>query len=62
MNDLLQNGAMISQETVKDFQDAVKDEYGVVLEVSEATQILEGMVGYFDVLATIDCKEKGQVS
>ncbi len=53
---------MICEQTIKEFQDAVKDEYGVVLELTEATQILEGMVGYFDVLATIDCRDKDQVS
>ncbi len=52
----------LSEVTIKEFRDAVKDEYGLVLEITEATQILEGMVGYFDVLATIDCREKGQVS
>lgn len=53
---------MICEQTIKEFQDAVKAEYGVALELIEATQILEGMIGYFDVLATIDCREKGQVS
>lgn len=53
---------MICEQTIKEFQDAVMNEYGLVLELTEATQILEGMVGYFDVLATIDSREKGQVS
>ena len=53
---------MICEQTIREFQDAVKEEYGVVLEFTEATQILEGMVGYFDVLARIDCRDKDQVS
>ena len=48
----------LSEDIIKEFQSAVKDEYGIDMELVEATQILQGMVGYFDVLAKIDCKNK----
>jgi len=48
----------LSEDIIKEFQNAVKDEYGIDMELIEATRILQGMVGYFDVLARIDCKNK----
>ena len=48
---------MISQETVKEFQCAIKAEHGVVLDDKEALEILSNWVAYFDLLAKIDSRE-----
>lgn len=53
---------MVSEQTIKEFQEAVKDEYGVILETAEAIRILSNWVGYFNTLATIDHREKSQKS
>lgn len=44
---------MISDDTYKKFQEAVKKEYGKDLTDKEAREILTGMVNYFDLLAKI---------
>lgn len=49
---------MISPETYKGFQDAVKEEYGTTLTESETKEILDGLVGYFGALVEIDAKIK----
>jgi len=49
---------MISQETVKEFREAVKTEYSVEIDETEAREILANLVGYFDVLAQINHQDK----
>lgn len=49
---------MISEQTVKDFQEAVKTEYGIQLDPTEAHSVLQNWVGYFDLLAKINFREK----
>lgn len=44
---------MISDDTYKKFQEAVKKEQGKDLTDKEAREILNGMVGYFDLLMKI---------
>jgi hypothetical protein len=53
---------VISTETVKEFQDAIKDEFGVQLNEKEAGEVLRNWVGYFDLLAKIDSRADGQAS
>lgn len=53
---------MISNETVKEFQSVVELELGTVLDEKEATEILANLVGYFDLLAKIDHRDKVQAS
>ncbi|MCX6739431.1 MAG: hypothetical protein NT098_05300 [Candidatus Parcubacteria bacterium] len=47
---------MITPETFKEFQVAVKEIYGKDLTMQEAEEILRGCVGYFDLLAKIDAR------
>jgi len=49
---------MVSPETIKEFQEAVKKDYGVVISLQEAEETLRGLVGYYDKLAEIDSREK----
>ena len=44
---------MISRETIVEFQVAVKEEYDKEISFEEATEILTGLVMYFDLLAKI---------
>jgi len=44
---------MIREETIVEFQNALKEEYGKDVSLKEAGEILLGMVGYFDTLAKI---------
>lgn len=53
---------MISDETIKEFQDAVKDEYGLDLTFKEASDILLGLVNFYDLLAKIDHRDTAQIS
>jgi len=48
---------MISDATVQEFRDAVKDDYGVDLSFDEARAVIIGQVSYFDLLAKIDHRE-----
>ena len=54
----------ISKETILEFQEAVKEEYGRDLSFEEASEITRDLVAYFDTLAKIHHrmeteKEKG---
>ena len=53
---------MISQETVKEFQSVVEAELGIALDEKDSAEILNNLVGYFDLLAKIDHRDKIQVS
>ena len=44
---------MISIETTKEFQAALKEEYGKDVTYEEASKILNDLTGYFDVLSKI---------
>lgn len=45
---------MISKVTITEFQEAIKEDYGKDISLEEAESILNGLVGYFDVLAKIN--------
>jgi hypothetical protein len=45
---------VISETTIKDFQEAIESEYNVQLNTSDARSVLENWVGYFDLLAKIN--------
>ena len=47
------NSNMISQETTKEFQEALSEEYGKDVTYEEASQILGDLTGYFDVLSKV---------
>lgn len=49
---------MITEQTVKDFQEAIQVEYGTQLEADEARSVLENWVGYFDLLAKVHHRMK----
>ena len=49
---------MITEQTVKDFQEVVKTEYGTQLDANEARSVLENWVGYFDLLAKVHHRMK----
>lgn len=53
---------MVSEQTIKEFQEAVKVEYGATLTEKEASEILLNWVAYFDLLAKIDHRQKVQTS
>ena len=56
------NDPMISGQTIKEFQDAIKKEFGVVLNDKDTNEILYNWVAYFDLLAKIDSRKKIQTS
>ncbi len=45
---------MLSKVTITEFQTALKEEYGKDVTPEEAESILNGLVGYFDVLARLN--------
>ncbi len=45
---------MISQETIKEFQQTVQEELGHELDDSTSQRVLLGLVDFFDLLAKID--------
>ena len=45
---------MISEETTKEFREAIMEEYGKDIDLQEASKILNDLVGYFDTLAKIN--------
>jgi len=49
---------MISNETVKEFQEVIEQEFDEVLNEEEAREILLNWVDYFDLLAKIDHRKK----
>ncbi len=44
---------MTSKETIVEFKNALFEEYGKDVSLEEAGEILNGMVGYYDLLAKI---------
>jgi len=47
---------MVSQQLLKELQEIIKEEYGQDLEMEKVSQIGNGLVGYFDLLAKIHHK------
>lgn len=45
---------MLSQEIIKEFQQAILEDYGEKVGLLEAGEILNDLVGYFDKLAEIN--------
>lgn len=52
--------SMISNETIQEFQKLMERDYGLVLSVDEAREMVTDLVGYYDVLAQINHQEKMQ--
>lgn len=51
---------MLSQETIKTFQQAIKEEYGKNIDLIEAEKMLSDLVIYFDKLAEINYNNKNK--
>jgi hypothetical protein len=49
---------MLSEETVKEFREIFKKDYGVELTSQEASKAAHDIVAYFDLLAQIDARNK----
>jgi hypothetical protein len=48
----------ISDPTKEDFLRVLKQEYGIEITLAQSTEILETLVGYFDLLAKIYHRDK----
>lgn len=48
---------MISQQLAEKFREAVAKDYGVEISIEYATQILNGIVVHFDLLARLNHEE-----
>ncbi len=44
---------MLEEETIKELQSIIKEKYGKDISFSEASEIGNGLVNYFDLLAKI---------
>jgi hypothetical protein len=44
---------MVSKEIIKEFQQIAKEDYGRDISDGEASEIMNGLVGYFDLLAEL---------
>jgi len=51
---------MISDITIKKFQEVIHEEFGVLLGEKDAREILANWVGYFDLLAKIDHRQQSE--
>ena len=49
---------MLSEQTVKKLIEIIADEYGKELTMKEGSEIANGLVNYFDLLAKIDFENK----
>ena len=49
---------MLLEETIKEFQEAIEEEYGKKISLQDASVILNDLVGYFDTLAKISHNTK----
>ena len=47
----------ISETTIEEFRQAVKEDYGRDIASAEASEVLRTLVGYFDLLAKIHHRE-----
>ena len=48
----------ITDKTIQEFRDVVKEEYGTEMSQEEASETLSQLVGYFNLLHKIDTREK----
>ncbi|NTV40777.1 MAG: hypothetical protein HGA61_00690 [Candidatus Moranbacteria bacterium] len=51
---------MVSQQLLNELKEIIKQEYGQDLEMEKISQIGNGLVGYFDLLAKIHHKTNQQ--
>ena len=49
---------MVNQKLIKELKTIIKEEYGRELTFSEASEIANGLVGYFDLLAKVNHRMK----
>jgi len=49
---------MVSKELVKELQTIISEEYGRKVSFKQASDIANGLVGYFDLLAKVDYRIK----
>ena len=45
---------VLNKETIKEFKEAIEEEYGKNISFQEASRILNDLVAYFDMLAKIN--------
>jgi hypothetical protein len=50
----------ISKETIQEFKDVVKEEYGDDMSLEDASETLHNLVGYFNLLHKIDTRENSE--
>jgi hypothetical protein len=48
----------ISNKTIQEFRDVVKEEYGKNISLEDASEVVHNLVDYFDLLHKIDLREK----
>ena len=51
---------MVGEELLKELQKIIAEDYGRDLDMSEISEIGNGLVGYFDLLAKINYKNSNQ--
>lgn len=49
---------MLTLELVKEFQNIIREEYGIDLSDKDAAEIADNMTGYFDLLAKIHHRDQ----
>tara|TARA_B100000508_G_scaffold122772_1_gene105107 strand:- start:149 stop:310 length:162 start_codon:yes stop_codon:yes gene_type:complete len=49
---------VITEQTIKEFQEVVRSEYGAELELDVARSVLQNWASYFDLLAKINHRIK----
>ena len=50
----------VSKDLVLELQQIIKEEYDRDISLTEASEIANGLVGYFDLLAKIDSRNKNE--
>lgn len=50
----------ISKETIQEFRDIVKEEYGDDISLEDASETLHNLVGYFNLLHKIDTRDNNE--
>jgi hypothetical protein len=51
--------SMLSETTIQELKQILKEEYGRDLDLREASEIAHNLVGYFNLLAKIRHREEG---
>jgi len=49
---------MVSQKLIKELKYIIKEEYGRDLSLQDTTKIANGLVGYYDMLAKINYRNR----